>query len=226
MQVLDTFYLADNPDKITRDIRTLTFWFVGLGIVTLIASFLEVGMFMWSGARQVSGLRERYLQACLNQEQAYYDTEATSGNVLSGLNEDCQAVQNAIGEKVGNAIHHVGCFLVSIAISLWRGWKLALLMLALTPLIGMAGAILAKIMTMGEAKMAEGYAKANVQSSQAISNMRTVASFRAEPSIFEKYTQLLQTPTKVQTRISTMGGLAGGFVNCVVFLTCVAASTV
>lgn len=217
--MIDTFFLTNNPDKITEDVRILTLWFVVLGCITLVASFLEVAMFMWSGARQVSRLRERYLRACLNQEQAYYDTIATSGNVLSGLNEDCQAVQNAIGEKVGNVIHHVGTFLVSIGISLWKGWKLALVMLALTPLIGLAGAVLAKIIGLGEEKMGDGYAKANVQSTQAITNIRTVASFRAEPRIFEKYTQLLQEPTRVQTQISTMGGLAGGFVNCVIFFT-------
>jgi ATP-binding cassette, subfamily B (MDR/TAP), member 1 len=94
--------------EINDEIRKLTLYFVGLGAATLVASFFEVAMFMWSGTRQVARLRQRYLEASLKQEQAYYDTQATSGDVLSGLNEDCQAVQNAISEKVGNAIHHVG----------------------------------------------------------------------------------------------------------------------
>lgn len=95
-------------DEVNNKIRQLTLYFVGLGAATLVASFLEVAMFMWSGTRQVARLRQRYLEAALTQEQAYYDTQATSGDVLSGLNEDCQAVQNAISEKVGKAVHHVG----------------------------------------------------------------------------------------------------------------------
>ena len=62
----------------------------------MVASFFEVAMFMWSGTRQVSRLRQRFLEASLKQEQAYYDVHATSGDVLSGLNEDCNAVQAAI----------------------------------------------------------------------------------------------------------------------------------
>ena len=98
-------------DEINSEIRKLTLYFLGLGAATLVASFLEVAMFMWSGTRQVARLRQRYLEASLKQEQAYYDTQATSGDVLGGLNEDCQAVQNAISEKVGNAIHNVGALL-------------------------------------------------------------------------------------------------------------------
>ena len=105
---LDAAQAAIVKDDINSEIRKLTLYFVGLGVATLIASFFEVAMFMWSGTRQVARLRQRYLEASLKQEQAYYDTQATSGDVLSGLNEDCQAVQNAISEKVGNAIHHVG----------------------------------------------------------------------------------------------------------------------
>ena len=74
----------------------LCLFFVYLGIATMVASFFEVAMFMWSGTRQVSRLRQRFLEASLKQEQAYYEVHATSGDVLSGLNEDCNAVQAAI----------------------------------------------------------------------------------------------------------------------------------
>jgi ATP-binding cassette, subfamily B (MDR/TAP), member 1 len=50
--------------------------------------------------RQAARLRQRYLEAALLQDVTYYDTDATTGDILSGLNEDCTAVQNAISEKV------------------------------------------------------------------------------------------------------------------------------
>ena len=71
-----------------------------------------------------------------------------------------------------------GTFVCAVIIALEAGWKLALVMFALMPLIAVAGALIAKVMTAGSAKLAEGYSKANVASSQAISNIRTIASFQ------------------------------------------------
>ena len=193
------------------------------GAITLVASFFSVAMFMLSGTRQVARLRQRYLEASLKQEQAYYDTQATSGDVLGGLNEDCQAVQNAISEKVGNVIQHTVGFISAIIIALVKGWKLALVMMSMLPLIALAGALIAKVLTAGASVLSKGYSQANTTSSQAITNIRTVASFQAEEATFDKYTQLLDQPRRVQKKVSTFGGLAGGVVNCVIFFTCGAA---
>lgn len=117
-------------------------------------------------------------------------------------------------------IHHIVTFFVSIGISLYRGWKLALVLLALTPLIAAAGFALARIMTWGSKRMSEGYAKANVTSSQAIGNIRTVASFQAEPMLYDKYVQSLETPTRTSVKIYTFNGIAGGCVKAAIFVTC------
>jgi ATP-binding cassette, subfamily B (MDR/TAP), member 1 len=223
IQLIDTFTRgggALGSNRLEKEVSKISFWFMVLAGVTMVASFFEVALFMWSGSRQVARLRQRYLAASLNQEQEYYDTQATSGDILSGLNQDCHAVQNAISEKVGNTIHHVGTFVVSVGISLYRGWELALVMFALMPLIAGAGAVIAKLMTAGASIMANGYAKANVSSTQAVANIRTVASFQAEEKSLETYSNLLEEPRRTQTKLSTYAGMAGGFVNCAVFITC------
>ena len=123
---------------------------------------------------------------------------------------------------MGNTIHQVTTFAVSIGIALWRGWELALVMFALMPLLAASAALLMKVMVIGSAKLAKGYSTANVTSSETIANMRTVASFQAEERSHELYEALLETPTKVQIKTSTIGGLVGGIVACVMFCTCVA----
>lgn len=65
-----------------------------------------------------------------------------------------------------------------MVVALVAGWKLALVMLALTPLIVMAGALITKATTHGSAALAESYSKANVASSEAITHIRTIASFQ------------------------------------------------
>jgi len=43
--------------------------------------------------------------------------------------------------QVGNTVHHLVTFLAALAIAFWRGWQLTLVMVALLPLIAVAGGI-------------------------------------------------------------------------------------
>lgn len=90
-----------------------------------------------------------YLDSALRQDVTYYDVKGTTGDVLMGLNDDSATIQAAISERVGTFVHHFITFAAGIAIALYRGWELALVMLAVIPLIGVAGALLAKVMTDG-----------------------------------------------------------------------------
>lgn len=174
-----------------------------------------------AGARIASKWRQRYLKAALHQDISHYDTELTSGDVVSGLNADCSAVQNAISEKVSLVIHHMTTVVAALIMAIVRGWKLALVMIALMPLIAVAGAVLAKVVTMGTTKQAEAFAKANGVASQSILNIRTVQSFQAEPGILKRFAGMLDAPRKMAIKLSTFQGGATGFVNAVVFVTCV-----
>lgn len=73
-------------------------------------------MLLPTGVRQANRIRHLYLAAVLQQEVAFFDTDTSSGKLLNGLNEDTVTIQNAIGEKVGNFVHHLFTFLVGIAI--------------------------------------------------------------------------------------------------------------
>lgn len=138
---------------------------------------------------------------------------------MAGLNADCTVVQNAISEKVGNCIHLLTTVGAALVMAIVRGWKLALVMVALMSLLAIPGGILAKLVASGTPKQAAAFSKANRISSQSISNIRTVQSFQAEPGILKHFADLLDYPRKTAIKLSTYSGMAGGSVNGVVFLT-------
>lgn len=81
-------------------------------------------MWMWTGHRQTAKLRNLYLSAVLRQDVAFFDTQATTGSLLKGLDEDSASVQQAISEKVGHFMQHVSCFLIGYIVAFWRGeWR-------------------------------------------------------------------------------------------------------
>ena len=69
-----------------------------------------------AGAHQANRTRRRYLDRVLRADIAYFDKHVTTGELLQGLNEDCTAIQDAIGEKVGNFVHHLSTFIVGYGI--------------------------------------------------------------------------------------------------------------
>lgn len=55
---------------------------------------------MHTSERQVSCLRLAFLRAVLKQEIGAFDTDLTSGKVITGISSHMSLIQDAIGEKV------------------------------------------------------------------------------------------------------------------------------
>lgn len=55
---------------------------------------------MYASERQVVRLRLAYIKAVLSQEIGAFDTELTSGKIISGISNHMSIIQDAIGEKV------------------------------------------------------------------------------------------------------------------------------
>lgn len=91
-----------------------------------------------AGVRQAQKVRLAYLEASLRQDVPYHDLHGTAGGVVTSLNEDVAAVQAAISQRVASLVQHSATFLGGVAIALYRGWELALLLVALTPIMGLA----------------------------------------------------------------------------------------
>jgi ABC-type multidrug transport system fused ATPase/permease subunit len=127
----------DTPACICQpQVKEISLYFLYLGLGSLVCSYLEAALWMWTGNRQANRIRQRYLAAVMRQEIAFFDTQATTGGLLAGLNEDSIQVQNAISEKLGGFIHHAATFLVGFAIAFWRGWDMTLVSLC-TPAAAM-----------------------------------------------------------------------------------------
>lgn len=55
---------------------------------------------MHTGERQAAKMRMAYLRSMLNQDITLFDTEASTGEVISAITSDITIVQEALSEKV------------------------------------------------------------------------------------------------------------------------------
>lgn len=198
-------------------------YFLYLAIFTFFCSYALIAFWMWSGSRQANRVRSLYLQAVLRQDVAFFDKDATTGELLMGLNEQTLAYQLAISEKVGSFLHNVGTFVIGMAIAFWRGWDLTLIILAMVPILACVGAAIA-IMGSKLTKSANiAYAKANTISQQALGNIRTVAAFNHEDQVVREYSAALDWPLKAGIKQGFMQGCIIGVTNGIFFMSYAAA---
>ncbi len=105
MHPTDAFGDPDNG-HFMKTVSNLALKFLYLGLGAIAASYLEAGVWMYTGNRQANRLRTRFLRAVLHQDVAFFDVNSTTGGLVQGLNEDSIDVQNAISEKLGAFLHH------------------------------------------------------------------------------------------------------------------------
>ncbi|OVA13328.1 ABC transporter [Macleaya cordata] len=196
--------------KMTNEVSKYALYFVYFGLVVCVSSYAEISCWMYTGERQVSKLRKKYLEAVLKQDVGFFDTDARTGDIVFSVSTDTLLVQDAISEKVGNFIHYLSTFLAGLVVGFVSAWKLALLSVAVIPGIAFAGGLYAYTLTGLTSKSRESYANAGIIAEQAIAQVRTVYSFVGESKALNSYSDAIQNTLKLGYKAGMAKGLGIG----------------
>ncbi|XP_057969439.1 ABC transporter B family member 19 [Malania oleifera] len=196
--------------KMTEEVSKYALYFVFLGLVVCLSSYAEIACWMYTGERQVSTLRKKYLEAVLRQDVGFFDTDARTGDIVFSVSTDTLLVQDAISEKVGNFIHYLSTFLAGLVVGFLSAWRLALLSVAVIPGIAFAGGLYAYTLTGLTSKSRESYANAGIIAEQAIAQVRTVYSYVGESKALNSYSDAIQNTLKLGYKAGMAKGLGLG----------------
>ncbi|KAG5374654.1 hypothetical protein IGI04_039250 [Brassica rapa subsp. trilocularis] len=172
--LIDSFGQNQNNKDIVDVISKVCLKFVYLGLGTLGAAFIQVASWMITGERQAARIRSMYLKTILRQDIGFFDVETNTGEVVGRMSGDTVLIQDAMGEKVGKFIQLVSTFVGGFALAFVKGWLLTLVMLTSIPLLAMAGAAMAIIVTRASSRGQAAYAKAATVVEQTIGSIRTM----------------------------------------------------
>lgn len=173
---------------------------------------------MHSGERQAAKIRMAYLKSMLNQDISLFDTEASTGEVISAITSDIIIVQDAISEKAGNFLHYISRFLAGFTIGFIRVWQISLVTLSIVPLIALAGGIYAYVTIGLIARVRKSYIKAGEIAEEVVANIRTVQAFTGEEKAVKSYKGALLNTYKYGRKAGLAKGLGLGTLHCVLFL--------
>ncbi|KAJ4974852.1 hypothetical protein NE237_008026 [Protea cynaroides] len=199
-----------NLKQMTDDVSKNALYFVYLGLIVCLSSYAEIACWMYTGERQVSTLRKKYLEAVLKQDVGFFDTDARTGDIVFSVSTDTLLVQDAISEKVGNFIHYLSTFLAGLVVGFISAWRLALLSVAVIPGIAFAGGLYAYTLTGLTSKSRESYANAGIIADQAIAQVRTVYSYAGESKALKSYSDAIQNTLKLGYKAGMAKGLGIG----------------
>ncbi|KAK7346117.1 hypothetical protein VNO80_20632 [Phaseolus coccineus] len=216
INVIGLAYLS--PKEASHEVAKYALDFVYLSIVILFSSWTEVACWMHTGERQAAKMRMAYLRSMLNQDISLFDTEASTGEVISSITTDIIVVQDALSEKVGNFMHYISRFIAGFSIGFVRVWQISLVTLAIVPLIAIAGGLYAYVTIGLIGKVRKAYVRAGEIAEEVIGNVRTVQAFAGEERAVRSYKAALMKTYRNGRKAGLAKGLGLGSMHCVLFL--------
>ncbi|KAL7136709.1 hypothetical protein ABFS83_10G048600 [Erythranthe nasuta] len=208
---------ADNLDKMTQEVLKYAFYFLVVGAAIWASSWAEISCWMWTGERQSTKMRIKYLEAALNQDIQYFDTDVRTSDVVFAINTDAVMVQDAISEKLGNFLHYMATFVSGFVVGFTAVWQLALVTLAVVPLIAIIGGIHTTTLAKLSGKSQDALSQAGNIAEQTIAQIRTVLAYVGESRALQSYSSSLRVAQKIGYKIGLAKGLGLGATYFTVF---------
>ncbi|XP_076826866.1 ATP-dependent translocase ABCB1 isoform X2 [Brachyhypopomus gauderio] len=162
------------------------YYFIGIGAGVFLFGTFQVMLFVMTATRQTKRIREKYFHAILHQQMAWFDTHPI-GELSTRLSDDINTVNDGLGDKICIFVQFFCRFLTGIIIGLVFGWKLALVILAVSPLLAGSAAVWSKILANLTNKELSAYAKAGAVAEEVLVAIRTVVAFNGQQKALQKY---------------------------------------
>ena len=187
-------------------------WMIGIFVLVGIATFLRSYLFTVAGERIVTRLQERLFLQIISQEIGFFDQRRT-GELLNRLTSDATVLQKAVTVNVSMGLRFALSGIGAIGILIWTSWKLALLMLAVVPVIAIGAGWYGRILRKISRSVQDAFANANAVAEESIGGIRTVRSFAREDHEHERYQEGIEEAFTLAKKRAWVGAWFSGLIS-------------
>ncbi|XP_076438744.1 ATP-dependent translocase ABCB1-like [Babylonia areolata] len=202
--------------KILDEMTTFAIYYVITGLVVTVCGYVQVVTWMAASERQSHRIRNLFLYNVLRQDIGWFDTHE-SGELNTRLADDILKIHDGIGDKVATLIQHSCCAIAGILIGFYYGWKLTLVILAVSPLLVVSAALFGKLAASMTTKEMAAYAKAGAVAEEVFSSIRTVVAFGGQEKEAQRYKNNLGEAKAFGIRKGFTAGLSVGFMLFLIY---------
>uniref|UniRef100_X2B039 Bile salt export pump n=1 Tax=Capitella teleta TaxID=283909 RepID=X2B039_CAPTE len=203
-------------EKMVDDMASYAIWYVVAGVAVIVLAYGQVTFWLLTSYRQTQKLRVELFNAVLRQEVGWFDTHEI-GELNNRLTDDVNKVKEGIGDKIGNFWQWIATFFAGIIIGFVYGWKLALVIFAVSPLLAISGGIMAFFVTSATNNELTAYAKAGAVAEEVLGAIRTVVAFVGQEKECKRYFSNLDDAKKAGVKKGAIGGGGMGVIFFIIF---------
>uniref|UniRef100_A0A4X1T1G3 ATP binding cassette subfamily B member 1 n=1 Tax=Sus scrofa TaxID=9823 RepID=A0A4X1T1G3_PIG len=153
------------------------YYYSAIGAGVLVAAYIQVLFWCLAAGRQIYKIRKRFFHAIMQQEIGWFDMHDV-GELNTRLTDDISKINNGIAT-----------FVIGFIVAFSRGWKLTLVILTITPVLGLSVAVWAKILSSFTDKELLAYAKAGAVAEEVLAAIITVIAFGGQKKDLESIGQ-------------------------------------
>ncbi|XP_023261349.1 bile salt export pump-like [Seriola lalandi dorsalis] len=202
---------------IEAQMTMFAYYYIGIGLGVLCVSYFQIVFWVSAAARQTQRIRKTYFQKVMQMEIGWFDCNSV-GELNTRISDDINKINNAIADQVSIFIERISTFVFGFMVGFIGGWKLTLVVIAVSPLIGIAAGLMAMAVARLTGQELEAYAKAGAVADEVLSSIRTVAAFGGEEKEAERYDRNLVEAQNWGVKKGTIIGVFQGYLWCIIFL--------
>ncbi|XP_010634777.1 phosphatidylcholine translocator ABCB4 isoform X2 [Fukomys damarensis] len=206
-----------NPGRILEEEMTrYAYYYSGLGAGVLVAAYIQVSFWTLAAGRQIKKIRQKFFHAILRQEIGWFDINDIT-ELNTRLTDDISKISEGIGDKVGMFFQAVATFFAGFIVGFIRGWKLTLVVMAISPVLGLSTAVWAKILSSFSDKELAAYAKAGAVAEEALGAIRTVIAFGGQNKMLKRYQKHLENAKKIGIKKAISASISMGIAFLLIY---------
>jgi ATP-binding cassette subfamily B (MDR/TAP) protein 1 len=143
--VIKTFF--EPPHELKKDSGFWALIFMVLGLASFLAIPARTYFFSVAGCKLIQRIRVMCFEKVVRMEVGWFDEpEHSSGAIGARLSADAASVRALVGDALGLLVENAASAVAGVVIAFVASWQLALIVLALIPLIGVNGFLQVKFM--------------------------------------------------------------------------------
>uniref|UniRef100_A0A8C1UKZ7 Bile salt export pump n=1 Tax=Cyprinus carpio TaxID=7962 RepID=A0A8C1UKZ7_CYPCA len=202
---------------IEYEMTNFAYYYVGIGAGVFILGYLQISLWITAAARQIQIIRKMYFRKVMRMEIGWFDCTSV-GELNTRMSDDINKINDAIADQVGIFIQRFTTFVCGFLMGFAKGWKLTLVIVSVSPLIGVGAGLMALFVAKLTGMELQAYAKAGAVADEVLSSVRTVAAFGGEKKEVERYDRNLISAQRWGIRKGLIMGFFTGYMWFIIFL--------
>ncbi|KAH7660069.1 Xenobiotic-transporting ATPase protein [Dioscorea alata] len=208
--VISVYFLKDHKEMSDK-IRMYSLLFLSLSFVSLFLNVVQHYNFGAMGEYLTKRVRETMLAKMLTFEVGWFDQDENStGAICSRLAKDANAVRSLVGDRMALLIQTFSAVTIACTLGLVIAWRLALVMIAVQPLIIMCFYARKMLLKNMSGKAIKAQSESSKLAVEAVSNLRTITAFSSQDRILQLFELAQEGPKRESVRQSWYAGFGLG----------------